>query len=623
MEKKTLKVFLAIAFAFVVFILFPNISEANSVKKLQKAVNINEDGSAKIAEIWDVELDSGTEMYTSWTNIGDSNFQNLTVSDDRGVTYETLEQWDTKAIFSEKKDMCGINTIDDGIEICWGISEYGTRKYKVTYDITNFVKECKDSQYAYWNLFPKNFGVPVESVIIRIQSAKKFDNTNTKIWSFGYPNGNIKYSEEGYIYMDSNGKLPSTNYMTMLIKFENQEFNVTSKNNRTFQSIYDEAMKGTENDKEIGIKRAINILVIVAIIIVIIQLILIIRRIVKWAKKPIYEYGTIYEGGKRLPSMEDVEYVRDISELGCNLEEAYYILQLYNVIEEKDKSIIMGAMLLKWIKKGYISITKSKSGIFDLVKKQYCINITELVRVILDDPNEQRLRKILQLSAGNDYLLEPKEFKNYCKSNNREVIEFFKTISVKARGKFEFNKEIVEERSVSKKFIRKVIHNNTVYKESLRQKAIKLLGLKKFLLDYSQMASREAIEVKLWDDYMMYAQLLGIADTVEKQFNTIYPDYQTIIDLGETEKNTQQLISTITSSYADAGLEMAEKWEKIEEERRRKEAEKSVRGGISFTSYSNSNDRDRDYGSGGASYSGGGSGASGSSSSSSSGGGVR
>ena len=313
MKNKSLKLVMIGLALFGIILLWPNISNANVVTKVQKAIHLNEDGSAKVAEIWDIQTDSKTEIYVPWDNLGDSEFKNLRVSDDRGITYETLSTWNANGTFEQKKDKCGINKTGSGIEICWGISEYGTRKYKVRYDITNYVKECKDSQYVYWQVFPKNFGLTVNSVNVRIQSDKKFSNENEKIWAFGYPNGTIEFSDDGYIYMDSKGKMPSSNYMKMLIKFENKDFNVTSKNSKTFQEIYDEAMLGTENEKPrttssepyiTGFVMLWGVILIAAIVFSVV------KSIRRWIKRPIYKYGIVFEDGKNMPSIKDVDYVK-------------------------------------------------------------------------------------------------------------------------------------------------------------------------------------------------------------------------------------------------------------------------------------------------------------------------
>ena len=61
--------------------------------------------------------------------------------------------------------------------------------------------------------------------------------------------------------------------------------------------------------------------------------------------------------------------------------------------------------------------------------------------------------------------------------------------------------------------------DDTLYYESQ-----KLYGLKLFLTEFSNIKQREAIEVNLWDEYLMYAYIFGIADEVVKQFKNLYPE---------------------------------------------------------------------------------------------------
>ena len=39
------------------------------------------------------------------------------------------------------------------------------------------------------------------------------------------------------------------------------------------------------------------------------------------------------------------------------------------------------------------------------------------------------------------------------------------------------------------------------------------------------MPEREYFEVHMWEEYLIYAQLLGIADKVEEQFSKLYPSF--------------------------------------------------------------------------------------------------
>ena len=62
------------------------------------------------------------------------------------------------------------------------------------------------------------------------------------------------------------------------------------------------------------------------------------------------------------------------------------------------------------------------------------------------------------------------------------------------------------------------------FESDLKQEAEILLGLKNFLLDYSLIDERSHIEVKVWESYLIYAQLLGITDKVNTEFKKLYPD---------------------------------------------------------------------------------------------------
>ena len=57
-----------------------------------------------------------------------------------------------------------------------------------------------------------------------------------------------------------------------------------------------------------------------------------------------------------------------------------------------------------------------------------------------------------------------------------------------------------------------------------------MYGLKKFLLEFTLIKEREPIEVHLWNEYLMYAQIFGIAKEVASQFEKLYPEV--IEDMG-------------------------------------------------------------------------------------------
>ena len=61
-------------------------------------------------------------------------------------------------------------------------------------------------------------------------------------------------------------------------------------------------------------------------------------------------------------------------------------------------------------------------------------------------------------------------------------------------------------------------------KDELKSEAINLAGLKKYLTVFSRIDKKLPIEVKLWKEYLIFAQIFGIAKKVAKEFKKLYPD---------------------------------------------------------------------------------------------------
>ena len=93
----------------------------------------------------------------------------------------------------------------------------------------------------------------------------------------------------------------------------------------------------------------------------------------------------------------------------------------------------------------------------------------------------------------------------------------------------------------------------------------KLKGLKNFLIEFSRIGEKTPIEVKLWEEYLMFAQIFGIAKEVAKQFKELYPDvieqqsnynYDTFIFINTISYSGMQSASTAKAraeSYSSGG----------------------------------------------------------------------
>ena len=104
--------------------------------------------------------------------------------------------------------------------------------------------------------------------------------------------------------------------------------------------------------------------------------------------------------------------------------------------------------------------------------------------------------------------------------------------------------------------------DDTIYEESK-----KLYGLKLYLEEFSKINTKEVMEVHLWDEYLMFAYLFGIADEVAKQLKNLYPeviqeiygngvDLDTLIFISYMSKSSVSIASSAraaASRYSSGG----------------------------------------------------------------------
>ena len=510
--KKFFRLFSVFILSIAIFGLTKSV-KANSINKISMDIYVNNNGDATVLEVWNCDATQGTEIYHPYYNLGNSTIKNLSVSENN-KTYQTLSSWSTSSSLENKAYKCGINKVSNGVELCWGISEYGSHTYTVKYNITDFVANLTDSQMIYWTLIPKDFSNPIGSVYIKIHSNFNIEDS-VDVWGYGNYGGTA-YVYDGYIEMQSDGRLDTNEYMTILVKFPKGTFNSSNSLKHDFEYYFNMAEKGAKKyakksgsdfgDSFVGALSIIGLLV--ALFFTVLFTILSVMRSEGESKLTIKKDYAI--------SNREIEYFRDIP---CNgdIFRAYYIGYSYKLL--KNRTDILGALLLKWLKDSLITIGKKDVG--SLVKRDSDVIVVNRGKLdSITDENEQRLFKMISDASG-DGVLEKKEFENWCDSNYDMIFGWFKDVMDDERYKLESEGLI---NVVDTKYLKFYIVTTHEATPALKQEALELAGFKKFLKDYSLIASREPIEVNLFEDYLIFAQLMGIAKEVSKNFKDVYPD---------------------------------------------------------------------------------------------------
>lgn len=511
---KKIKYFLVLLFGLFIRI---NVN-ANEINKIAMDIYINENGMAHVKETWNANLDQGTEGYKPYYNLGEATITNFKVSMG-GQKFETLSAWDVDASFSGKAYKSGINEISSGLELCWGISKYGKNTYILEYDINNFVVALNDADMIYWSLIPYELEQRLENYYIKIYSDFKYEDT-LDVWGYGNYGG-YAYVYDGYIEISNEQGLDASEYVVALIKFPQGTFKTDYQISEDFDYYYQMAEEGSTsyidngeddywNDASTGdiISGIIGFIVGTGLFMV-----LPIWLFAKSFKNGSWgTYGNkklLFENGTRKLA-RDVNYFRDIP---CNQDifKAYWVAGNYSLM--KQKTDFLGALLLKWLKEDRIQNVTVQSK---FLKKD--VNALKFINKDGLTGPELEMYDYMEL-ASKDGVLEPNEFKNWSSRNYAKVLNWFDKVIDATTENY------VTEGGITKE-VRKKIFENTYYiiGPGIQEEATRMKGLKKFLKDFTIIHEREPIEVKLWEYYLMYAQIFGIAKKVAAEFKKLYPD---------------------------------------------------------------------------------------------------
>ena len=124
--------------------------------------------------------------------------------------------------------------------------------------------------------------------------------------------------------------------------------------------------------------------------------------------------------------------------------------------------------------------------------------------------------------AAKDNILEKNEFKKYCSNHYSKVLGWFDKVETYEYTKLSSDRQYIDNVMTKGMFGReKQVMGAT---NLLNEKAAHMAGLKKFFKEFDNMSDKRAIEVKMWREYLIYAQIFGMAKEVAKEFKNLYPE---------------------------------------------------------------------------------------------------
>ena len=502
-----------LSFLTVLLLLIPTAVDASGTRVNSIDINcqIDQNGTATFVEKWDMDVSEGTEGYKIFNGMSDQPLKLIGVTDDRGKTYTNIGSWNSDLSKEYKTNKCGLIRDDGHYELCFGLGDYGRRSYTMTYQIDHFVNQYEDQQginYA----FISDMALNVGDVTIRVSGITPYSKDNAKIWAFGY-SGSVNF-DDGSVVLQTHSL--NSNKMQLLMGLESNAY--ASPNQRysrkKFEKVVNEAKEGSSYSK--GMSKEAKIMLFIFITFVIVMVIFIIVAVIVFS-----DSGVVFENGRTIKGKE----VTPFREIPCDKDIFlfYYLAKKLDIIgDDESRENLISGFILKWVRDGVVTIREKESGAI-VKKKNYDMYLD--VDVKFENKQESALYKMFIL-ASKDGVLQTKSFQKWCGKHYKKIDSWFTKVDNIIEDSMNKNGYAKTATVYKRVLFWNIPRDRIVWTNKAYDQCLYVWGFNNFLKDEDNMKEKAAIEVKLWDEYLIFAAVLGIADRVEKQLKVAIPRYE-------------------------------------------------------------------------------------------------
>ena len=502
-----------LSFLTVLLLLIPTAVDASSTRVNSIDINcqIDQNGTATFVEKWDMDVSEGTEGYKIFNGMSDQPLKLIGVTDDRGKTYTNIGSWNSDLSKEYKTNKCGLIRDGGHYELCFGLGDYGRRSYTMTYQIDHFVNQYEDQQginYA----FISDMALNVDDVTIRVSGITPYSKDNAKIWAFGY-SGSVNF-DDGSVVLQTHSL--NSNKMQLLMGLESNAYASPNKRHASekFEDVVKDAKEGSSYSK--GMSKAAKIMLFIFITFVIVMVIFIIVAVIVFS-----DSGVVFENGRTIKGKE----VTPFREIPCDKDIFlfYYLAKKLDIIgDDESRENLISGFILKWVRDGVVTIREKESGAI-VKKKNYDMYLD--VDVKFENKQESALYKMFIL-ASKDGVLQTKFFQKWCSKHYKKIDDWFTKVDNIIEDSMNKNGYAKTATVYKRVLFWNIPRDRTVWTNKAYDQCLYVWGFNNFLKDEDNMKEKAAIEVKLWDEYLIFAAVLGIADRVEKQLKVAIPRYE-------------------------------------------------------------------------------------------------
>lgn len=494
-----------------------NAQNQDTIYSIDTRAEIDAEGNLHIEQIWDCFNAKGTEWFIPMPNLReDTNIQDLHVrANSKDFTF--TDNWDVDASFDEKAYRCGINhNTSNGSEICFGKSSLGEMRYQLSYTVTNGVSKTKDNiPFLYFRFLNDKMDPAAKKASFAIHYEQLAPAVTAEIWGFGFDSHmkavNQAYETEPFDFSKKH-------HITILMRFDtanSEEKNTLLANltqdTRSFDEIQSIALAGStyEKSKDSTLLRRINNFIFergpvhfIIVLLVFILILFVFVKLIQWIVKNLDFKDRKKPLNWRESRVPADFQSRDIPYDG-QIDLIHFFADMKSGLTPKYQLGFMGAYLLKWAKEGAIAVSERKPFMKKKKDKVLQFNHTPT----LSSDLESLSWEILQKASRKNYLSEHQLIR-YARSH-------YRSLERKVQKALDSTKDTAMAMGL--------IVPNAEHKKyfDLTNSGLELLknivGLKRFIKDFSSSDERSQENLSNSYQYLMMASIFGLSDDLEKK----------------------------------------------------------------------------------------------------------
>lgn len=541
---------------FAVIVLFALTTKSNAslyLNNLDFYAELDENGNMNVTETWSIRVSDTNTLYKTF-EIDRTKYSNITNVRVSEIGKGDLSETNTWAYHLEKDTYFGGKNGDGKFEISWGVgldNSSATKAYKISYTVQDVIKKYDDCAELYWQFVGSDFEISASKITGTIKLPKQVDSKeDIRVW------GHVK-TLNGEIYTTSEDTVQfaldnysSGNYVEIRIATPTKIFGTVSKtySKNMLSSIIEEETKWADEANAVRRREKIVKTIVKTTIVVggTILLIVLLRKTVKYVK--------LLKSTNKLEPTEKLEYFREKPSEDSTPADALYLYNNGNTPASVSFGNIFSATLLNLSLKGYfkIAVEKNEKGKEETVIYKPQKDITTL------QYEEERIGRFVKIAIGNEEKITIKQLQKYIQKHPTDVSKLIERTNsaTKSKNKMNYNydEKTAKEKAgytaktflyfffamwciglffpVSIVLIINAILASLINKKlsNLTQKGIdereKWKGLKKYMEDFSLLDEKEIPALEIWEEYLVYATVFGIADKVIKQLKLVYPQIE-------------------------------------------------------------------------------------------------